>query len=206
VARRPEENRDEAGAVVRLRPASGPAVDDAELVRRIRAGGDAWAEETLYRRHAERLHRVVLRMLGRRADAEDVLQDTFVTAFDRLGDLRDPAAVSGWLLRIAVRQVHRRLRRRQVRRWLGLDEEGAEVQLDPAPGATPEERELCAELAAILSAVPAAERIAWMLHKVEGHTLEESAVAAGCSLATVKRRISAAHAIVRRSIEIGEVP
>lgn len=201
----PEQPSEEAAAVVRLRPASGPAHDDAELVRRVRAG-DAWAEETLYRRHADRVYRVVLRILGRRADAEDALQETFVTAFDHLDELREPAAVSGWLLRIAVRHVHRRLRRRQVRRWLGLEEEATQVLLDPAPGASPEQRALCGELAAILAGLPTAERIAWMLHRVEGHTLEEVAVALGCSLATAKRRIAAAHARVSRAVELEERP
>lgn len=200
---RPGEPSSETAAVVRLVPTSGPAHDDAELVRRVRAG-DAWAEEALYRRHADRVYRTVLRILGRRADAEDALQETFVTAFEHLDELRDPAAVSGWLLRIAVRHVQRRLRRRQVRRWLGLEDEAAAVLLDPAPGASPEERALCAELATILAGVPVAERIAWMLHRVEGHTLEEVARAAGCSLATIKRRIAAAQAIVQRSIHLEE--
>lgn len=189
-----------AGAVVRLRPASGPADDDDALVRRILAG-DAWAEEALYRRHAERVYRVVLRVIGRKADAEDVLQDTFVAAFDHLASLREPAAVGGWLLRIAMRQVHRRLRLRGVRRWLGLEDEGPSVLLEPHPGASPEQAALCEELAAILARVPARERVAWMLHKVEGHTLPEVAAATGCSLATVKRRIAGAEARVQRSVD-----
>ena len=114
-------------------PASGPSEDaaprkprvveasvehlvvpsDAELVARI-LEGDRWAEEALYRRHAACLGNLAARLLRDRDAALDVVQDTFVEAFEGLERLRDPARVGGWLRQIAVHQVHRRLRRQKL--------------------------------------------------------------------------------------------
>ena len=61
-----------------------PSESDTGLVRRAR-GGDRWAEEALYRRHARIVTRVVLRIMARSSEAEDVVQDAFVIAFKNLG-------------------------------------------------------------------------------------------------------------------------
>src|ERR1041384_6827752 len=87
-----------------------PTESDEELVDRARRG-DRWAEEALYRRYARTVMRVSLRLLRRTAEAEDVVQDTFVIAFAGLGRLRDGNAFGDWVLSIAVRQVYRRFRR-----------------------------------------------------------------------------------------------
>ena len=101
---------------IRVVPPKGahiePQETDAELVLRARRG-DRWAEEALYRRHVHAVTRVTMRLLSRSTEAEDVVQDAFVIAFADLNKLRDEAVFGGWLLRIAVRQVHRRYRRRR---------------------------------------------------------------------------------------------
>jgi hypothetical protein len=63
-----------------------PSESDAALVSRAKRG-DRWAEEALYRRHARRVTRVVLRIMARAGETEDVVQDTFVVAFESLGDV-----------------------------------------------------------------------------------------------------------------------
>lgn len=197
---------EDAGSVIVLR-GGGAEPSDADLVRRVRSG-DEWAEEALYRRHAARTHAVALRLLGRRSDAEDVLQDSFVAAFGRLGGLREPDRFGPWLLTIAVRLVYQALRRRRLRRLIGLDRDvpvdiGALV---PAASASPEHKALIAELERVLGRLPAQQRVPWVLHHVEGLTLGEVAAAAGCSLATAKRRIAAAHEVVLRAVDMAEVP
>ena len=173
-------------------PPRGPVIEptesDGALVRRAR-GGDRWAEEALYRRHVRPVTRLVLRLLARREEAEDVVQDAFVVALRDLPSLRDEDAFGGWLLRIAVHQVHRRFRKRRVLRLLGLDRGVDDVTLaSQADGAaSPEQRTLLRELDAFLGTLPPRVRIAWVLRHVEGHELKDVARVAGCSLATAKR-------------------
>lgn len=168
-------------------------MDDAEIVARI-CRGERWAEDVLFRRHVRSIHGTAVRLLGNHADAEDVVQTTFVTALARISTLRDPAALSGWLTQIAVRSVYRTFRRRKLLRLLGLDRGFEDAALDvlASPDASPELRAELALLNGKLAMLPAAERLAWMLRHVEGQSLPEVARSAGCSLATAKRRIAAA--------------
>jgi RNA polymerase sigma-70 factor (ECF subfamily) len=175
---------------------------DEELVLRLRRG-DEWAKEALYRRYFEAVWGTSLRLLGNRADAEDVVQDTFATALEQIGALRDSSALAGWLVQIAVRLVHRRFRRRKLLRALGLDRgaEDSTLELLAQPGATPELQVELRWLDRALGELATKQRIAWMLRHVEGHSLEEVAEICDASLASVKRYIAAADAHVRRHVE-----
>src|SRR5689334_23725560 len=170
----------------------------AELAERIRRG-DTWAEEAFYRRHVLGVRAVVRRLLGNSADAEDVVQDAFVTAFEIWEQLRDPDQAGKWLLTIAIRKVHRRFRRRRLMRLFGLDQTTDDATLESLgrPDLSGEARAELALLDAALRRTPAAERVAWMLRHVEGMSLDEVAAACSCSLATAKRRIVAVSARVR---------
>ena len=172
---------------------------DAELVQRARAG-DAWAEEAVYRRYAARILTLSKRLLGDGAEAEDVTQETFVTAFAAWKKLRDPDRLRQWLIQIAVSRVHRRFRRRRLLSALGFRDAGSDASLDAL--ARPDcPQELRAELALIgraLERLSAGERIAWTLRHVEGMSLEEIAHESGCSLATAKRRIARATTSIER--------
>jgi RNA polymerase sigma-70 factor (ECF subfamily) len=185
---------------------SAETLGDAELVQRA-LDGDAWAEEFLYRRHVRAIWGTVLRLMRGSPDAEDVVQDTFATAFRELPRLRDPRALRGWLLRIAVRHVHRRLRRRRLRRLLGLERDDAdEVSLESfaVEGLGAEARAELAMIDRVLARLPSDQRIAWLLRHVEGESLEDVARACNCSLATVKRRIAAVDAHLQQQLRAGE--
>lgn len=178
-----------------------PRLSDQDLVVRILAG-DRWAKEALFRRYVRPVWSTALRLAGNSADADDIVQDTFVEALRDVAGLRDVHALRPWLLRIAVRQAQRRFRRRSLLRRLGIglvvDEASLAALRDPA--LSPEQ---CAELARVdraLARVSAAERCAWILRHVEGHTLEEVAELAECSLATAKRRLSRVNALVSREL------
>src|SRR5688572_15669302 len=116
-------------------------VSDADLVSRA-AGGDRWSREMIYRRHAGLLLAIAARLLGNRGDAEEVVQDTFVTAFEQLRALRDPGALRAWLAQITVSLVRRRIRRGRLMRVLGLDRGADDATLAAlaAPGTAPDER------------------------------------------------------------------
>ncbi|MBI5478103.1 MAG: RNA polymerase sigma factor [Deltaproteobacteria bacterium] len=180
-----------------------PAPGDGELVARARRD-EAWAREAIYRRHVGAIAAVLVRLLGRREEAEDAVQDTFLVAFTELARLRDTDALRPWLIRIAVHQAHRRFRRRRLRRLLGLDRARDDATLESlaAPGTSPEVRAELALLDRALAALLAAPRVAWVLRYVEGYDLEGVAHACGCSLATAKRRIAAARARVSAHLEV----
>ena len=175
---------------------------DALLVERIR-GGDAKSREQIYRRHVDYIAGMATRILRSTDAGEDVVQDTFVIAFDRMDDLRDPAALRGWLASIAISQVHRRLARQRLLRILGLDRPLEDAPLDELAifDTTAEVRSELAALDLVLRRLPADQRIAWMLRHVEGESLDAVAVACRCSLATVKRRIAAADERVRAHVK-----
>lgn len=172
-------------------------VSDADLVRRA-WDGDEWAEAAIYRRYAMRVANLAARLLGDRADAMDVLQDVFMEALSELHTLRDPGALRAWLLRRTVNKVHKRFRRRKLRRLLGLDRGAGELQLDAlaAAGCSPEDHAELARVSSVLATLPPRQRTAWVLHRVEGETLPAVAEACAVSLATAKRDVAAAQAAI----------
>ncbi len=172
-------------------------VTDAELVRRAREG-DEWAEATIYRRYATQIANLAARLLGDRADAMDVLQDVFMEALSELDTLRETSALRAWLVRRTVNKVHKRFRRRKVRRLLGLERGGEALGLDAvaSPACSPEDRAELSRISAVLASLPVRQRTAWVLHRVEGETLPAVAEACGTSLATAKRDVAAAQAAI----------
>jgi RNA polymerase sigma-70 factor (ECF subfamily) len=186
--------------------AAGDAVSDAALVERA-LDGDRWAKEALYRRHVARVTNAVTRVIGRTADADDAIQDAFLTAFTRLSELREPAAFRGWLARIAMNEVRGRLRKRRWLRRLSLDrdEDDACLEALATDEASPETRAELAKLDRVLSSMDGELRMAWMLRHVEGWALDEVASALDVSLATAKRRIKDAREHIEAHVSGGKV-
>jgi RNA polymerase sigma-70 factor (ECF subfamily) len=144
-----------------------------------------------------------MRLLGRTAEAEDVVQDAFVTAFLHLAELKDRTRFEPWLTRIAVREVHRRYRRRRLRRALGLDrgddDGGLAAAIDSR--ADPALARKLSELDGALSRLPTLCRTAWLLRYLEHCELRDIAEQCDCSLATVKRQIGKAEALLAEYID-----
>ena len=155
--------------------------------------GHVAAFETLYRRHVGFALNVAVRIQGNAHDVEDVVHDAYVRAHERLHELRDASLFRSWLGSIVVRLVRTRLRRRRLLTALGVGgQEPVDLDSIAAHDASPEVRAQLAQIYALLRTVPADERIAWTLRYIESHRLEVVADLVGCSLATVKRRISRA--------------
>ncbi|MBL8950330.1 MAG: sigma-70 family RNA polymerase sigma factor [Myxococcaceae bacterium] len=182
------------------------APDDASLLDRAKKG-EEFALDLLYRRHAPFVAAVALRLGRREADVEDIVQETFLLAFSRLDQLLHAGALRGWLASIAVSFVHRRLR---FSKWLRLFKTDAEAELTlsamVSPAAGPELTARIAELDEKVRALPLHERTAWTMRFVLGCTLEETAQACRCSLATAKRRLAAARAAVGTEVEVEVAP
>jgi RNA polymerase sigma-70 factor (ECF subfamily) len=154
--------------------------------------------EVAFRRYASYVGAIALKILGRDSEVDDVVQDVFLVAFKGLRALRDEGAIKHWLGTVTVRVASKRLRVRRLRAFFGLGERDYDDVA--APGATPEQRALLASVYAILDTLPVNDRLAWTLRVVEGLDLQTVAQMCNCSLATVKRRVAAAAAIIDRAI------
>lgn len=144
--------------------------------------------EALYTRYRAYVATIALRVLGDVSLADDVTQDVFVVACRKLDQLRDPTAARFWLGRIAVREARRRLRRRSVLKWVGLDTVPERACI--APDASPAQQTQIIAVYDALDLLPTNQRVAWTLRHFEGETLPRVAELSGCSLATAKRWIT----------------
>jgi len=184
---------------------SGAGPSDAALVLAARAGED-WAKEALFRRHAPGINGLAFRLMGRDADVDDLVQDSFVLAFERLHSLQDPQAFAPWLRAIVVRTSSKVLRRRRLLERLGLRRRTDPVDID-AVAARIAGPDVATELRRVydaLETIPADQRLAFVLQRVEGMALQEVATALGVSLATAKRRIAAAEQRLGRLAQRGD--
>jgi RNA polymerase sigma-70 factor (ECF subfamily) len=161
-------------------------------------GGEEWAREALFRRHAPRLNGLAFRIMGRDDEIDDLVQDAFVSALQTLDRLEDPNAFSSWLGSILVRQAYKKIRRRRLLSRLGLRPTPGAIDLDSlvSTAAPPDVAAELRRVYAALERMPADLRIPLVLHRLEGMTLPEVAAATGTSLATVKRRLTAADALL----------
>lgn len=198
-----------------MRSAAAPVLplDDAGLVERVRAG-DQLAFEALMRRHNRRLYRVARSMLRDGAEAEDALQEAYLSAFRAVADFRADASLATWLTRIVVNECTSRLRR-QLRRHNIVPIVAAHTRLpgetdvmaeEPSGVAeeTPDRALQCAELRALLERkideLPQDFRAVFVLRAVEELSVEETARCLGIPEATVRTRHFRARSLLRESI------
>jgi RNA polymerase sigma-70 factor, ECF subfamily len=164
--------------------------------------GEEWAREALFRRYARLALSLAYRILPYDADIDDLVQDSFLYAFERLGRLSNPQAFQAWLSSIVVRTAGKRLRRRKLQIRLGLrSNQPIDVDEVVSRSAPPD---VAAELRAVyelLEKLPVEERIALVLRRVERLEIPEIAEHMGLSISTVKRRLTAAETRLSRASE-----
>ena len=192
---------------------SGTPDEVAELVRRAQ-GGELAAFNTLVLRHQDAAYSLAFRFLRSRKPAEDVTQEAFLRAFNRLDTFRGERFRS-WLLRIVANAARDELRRRKRRPQRSLDEARDDpdmpsidpIEPRPGPAAVAEQADLRRVLDAALARLPEEWRLVVLLSDVHGLAYEEVAAAAGVPLGTVKSRLSRARARLREILrESGELP
>ncbi|HXH05439.1 MAG TPA: sigma-70 family RNA polymerase sigma factor [Vicinamibacterales bacterium] len=173
---------------------------DVEIAERCRRG-DAAAFEELYRRHAARLYNLACRMLGTSADAEDAVQEVFLTAYRRIASYRGEAALGTWLYRLAVNHCVDRLRGRIARDDRAtdpLDTPGA-----AAPSVRPDRLVERLDLEAAILRLPDGCRTVFVLHDVEGLEHREIAGLLGISEGTSKSQLHKARLRLRALLRGG---
>jgi RNA polymerase sigma-70 factor (ECF subfamily) len=163
-------------------------VDDTELVHRL-IGGDPRAAVLLWRRHAVMVRGLVVRALGPGVEIEDLVQDSFAVFFRKVHTLKDPTAMRSFLIGITIREIRGEIRRRRVRKWLMLTTTG-ELG-DYFAAGDDNARHAFARLYRVLDSLDSRSHVAFTLRHFEGYELSEVAEALSCSLATVKRVLSA---------------
>jgi RNA polymerase sigma-70 factor, ECF subfamily len=179
--------------------ASGEALPDEEIARRVRAGETA-LYEILMRRYNQRLYRVARGILHNDAEAEDVMQDAYVRAYEHLDQFAGRAPFSAWLTRIAVHEALARLRLRG--RTQPLEDAEGETSVNMASSMPdPEQNAGTSEVRALLEeavlSLPENYRIVVMLRDVEEMTTAETAAALELSEENVKVRLHRGHGMVR---------
>ncbi len=173
------------------------AVDELTLVRAAKAG-DIGAFDQLVRRYDRNVFRIAQHITHNREDAEDVVQDAFLKAYENLGKFQEQSKFYTWLVRIAVNEALMRLRRRRPERNVSLDEE-VRTEDDSVPrevadwAPNPEQLYSQAELRDILQrtvqGLPPSFRTVFVLRDIEGLSTEETAEALDLSIPAVKSRL-----------------
>jgi RNA polymerase sigma-70 factor, ECF subfamily len=156
---------------------------------------DPRAATLVWDRYAGLVRGVLHRSLGPGHEVEDLLQDVFIGFFKSVVSIRETASLRPFLVGIAVRTALTELRRRRVRRWLHLSADGVLPDV-PAADGDPRAKEAVRRLYAVLSELSDRERMAFVLRHAEGNELTETAALLGVSLATVKRVLQRAEALV----------
>jgi RNA polymerase sigma-70 factor, ECF subfamily len=181
---------------------------DVALVERVRAG-DVAAYDQLVHKYERQVFRIAQHITQNREDAEDVMQDAFVKAFEKLDQFQGNSKFYTWLVRIAVNESLMRLRKRRTGRMVSMDEEivteEGSVPRDFADWAPdPEQNYNQAELADILrktiQGLPPGFRVVFVLRDVDGLSTEETAQALGLSIPAVKSRLLRARLQLRERL------
>jgi len=160
------------------------------------ASGDQRAFERLYRQHVPRVHSLVRRMVGHDGNADELVQDVFVRAWQRLSTFRGEAAFGTWLHRLAVNLVLNW--QKSAARGRRLFDDEAVVEVMPGRRATPED---AMDLEEALKTLPPGARQIFVLHDVEGFKHEEIAGMLEITAGTSKAQLHRARKLLRRNLE-----
>jgi RNA polymerase sigma-70 factor (ECF subfamily) len=167
---------------------------------------------SLVARHERRLYGLALRIVGRRHDAEEVVQQTFVSTIEHLGEFREEALFSTWLMRVATNHALALLRKRARQRTVPLGDDAGDEGYDGVPHPefiaqwreTPEDiasrHEVRALLDAALDELDEKYRLVFLLRDVEGLSTQETAEALDISVPNVKVRLLRARLMLRERL------
>jgi len=178
---------------------------DEQIVTRVLAGETA-LYELLMRRYNQRLYRVARAILRDDAEAEDVMQDAYVRAYQHLASFEGRAKFVTWLTRIAVHEALARSRKRSRFQSLDVaeDSNGDVMKTATSSDRTPEQvtydREMGRVLEKAILALSKEYRLVFMLRDVEGMSTEETAECLNLTQENVKVRLHRAHAALRKQL------
>jgi RNA polymerase sigma-70 factor (ECF subfamily) len=182
-----------------------PQQTDEKLISLAREG-DTEAFESLMRRYRERVFRLAMRFTRNKDDSEEVLQEVFLTVFQKLGQFEGKSSFSTWLYRVAVNTALMRIRVRDKAEVVPIDDVPDKlVQEDAKTAEAPEDRliteEALAEIERAMISMPLDFKTVIILRDIESFTNEETAEIMGLTVAAVKSRLHRARAYLRQRLE-----
>lgn len=179
---------------------------DEEIIRSV-LDGNLILFEILMRRHNQRIYRAIRSILRDDAECEDVMQETYVSAFAHLSQFAGRAKFSTWLTRIAVNEAIKRYSARGVFDLVELEESEGEVRARPAfcsslpnPEVDASRGELSGLLEEAIMALPLPYRAVVMLRDLEEMSTSETAEALSLSESNVRVRLHRAHELLRAEL------
>jgi RNA polymerase sigma-70 factor (ECF subfamily) len=164
--------------------------NDAELVARLCARDPA-AAQTLYIQYSGQLKRILTQVLGGTRDVDDLVQDTLIVVIERAHALRKAHSFRSFVIGVALHLAKNEIRRRTVRKFIGLEDTLELPLLDPYDAS---QAEVARHLYKALDRLETSARMAFVLRYIHGCDLSETAAACRCSLATIKRKLARAEA------------
>lgn len=179
-------------------------VSDEEVIARVRAG-EIELYEIIMRRHNQRLYRVARSIVRDDNEAEDVMQDAYVRAYEHLDQFAGESKFATWLTRIAVHEALRRARRHNRFQEMAPGEpEGQNMDTfkttSPDPEQQAQRQELETLLETAIETLPVTYRTVFMLREIEGLSTTETAESLGLREETVKTRLFRSRALLRREL------
>src|SRR3954466_15048533 len=186
----------------------GEPTDEQVLVQAAREG-DIAAFETLLKRYDRNVFRIANHITQNREDAEDVVQDAFLKAYQKLDQFQGNSKFYTWLVRIAVNEALMKLRKRKASKTVSIDED---VETDegfvprevtdwsPNPEQQYKQAELSGILEKTIQGLPSGFRTVFVLRDVEGLSTEETADALGLTVPAVKSRLLRARLQLRERL------
>jgi len=190
---REAEGSDEEGG----EPAPSPAAEDMELVRRARQG-EFGAYDDLVRRYQERIYATIYHMTSNHEDANDLVQETFIKAFQALNSFKGGSSFYTWVYRIAVNKTINFLKQRKNKAHLSLNDLDLNAEHDPDLVALVSEKtprreaglaELQEKLNEAMQRLSDSHRLVVTLHDIQGMSHEEIAKIMDCNIGTVRSRL-----------------
>ncbi len=170
---------------------------DPRIVKRA-ARGDAKAHEIIYRAYSSPVYSVCLRFTRVPAQAEDLLQETFIEVIRSIAKFRGEAPLGIWIRRVAISKALMFLRSAWHQRGQSLDDDWEEITMGSQLGhGSPTQPEQAIDLDAALGNLPAVSRTVVWLHDVEGYTHKEIAALLGKSESFSKSQLSRAYQKLR---------
>jgi RNA polymerase sigma-70 factor (ECF subfamily) len=187
--------------------ASAARPNELSVARRA-AVGDRKAFEWIARRHYQRLFRLARAALNDDLDAEDALQDAYLSAYQSLVQFRGDASLSTWLSRILLNECtahwRRECRRQSLAHMISVESETAMVNVIPDPGALPDDSLWRAQTHAILArkigGLPAALRTVFVMRSVRELSVARTARSLGITEGAVRARHSRARKLLREHL------
>lgn len=202
------ENGDSRNMATESIPLEIPVDDELELVAKARQG-DTASFSILLRRYEGKIFRLAMNITQNREDAEDVLQESFLKAYEHLDQFLGNSKFYTWIVRIAVNQALMKLRKRRSDRAVSLDEQidtGEDTVVreiaawDPDPEQRYSQEELHTILSEVIDELAPIYRTVFTLRDVDGLSTEETAEALDLSVPAVKSRLLRARLQLREKL------